>query len=184
MSDEKRRALIVVASNRATSGEYEDKAGPILADGVAHWGFTVSGPQVVADGDPVRHALVNAVGHFELVITTGGTGISPTDATPEMTRPLLEREIPGIPEMLRAYGAGNGAPTSVLSRGLAGVSGGALIINLPGSTGAVRDAVEILGDVVTHAIDQIVGRDHSTESHGERAAPMPNVLPPRNHGEA
>ncbi|GAB3557117.1 MogA/MoaB family molybdenum cofactor biosynthesis protein [Spelaeicoccus albus] len=160
MSDDIRKALIVIASTRASQGVYEDTAGPILTEGIARWGFTVSGPQVVADGEPVRHALVRAVAQYDLIVTSGGTGVSPTDVTPEMTRPLLDREIPGIPEMLRAYGVSKGVPTSALSRGLAGVSGGALIINLPGSKGAVKDAVEVLGDVVRHAVEQVAGGDH------------------------
>lgn len=160
MSEDIRKALIVIASTRAAGGVYEDTAGPILAEAVAGWGFTVSGPQIVADGEPVRHALVRAVSEYDLIITSGGTGVSPTDVTPEMTLPLLDREIPGIPEMLRTYGVSKGVPTSALSRGLAGVSGGALIVNLPGSSGAVKDAVRILGDVVRHAVDQVAGGDH------------------------
>lgn len=189
MSDETRKALIVISSTRASQGVYEDSAGPILAEGVAGWGFTVSGPQVVADGEPVRHALIAAVAQYDLIITSGGTGVSPTDVTPEMTRPLLDREIPGIPEMLRTYGVSKGVPTSALSRGVAGISGGALIVNLPGSKGAVKDAVEVLGDVVRHAVDQMVGGDHvrdddHAETSHDHAAPMPRVMPPHERGEA
>jgi molybdenum cofactor synthesis domain-containing protein len=95
-----------------------------------------------------------------LVITTGGTGLTPTDRTPEVTRSLLDREVPGIAEAIRAQGVAKGVPTAMLSRGLAGIVGSALVVNLPGSTGGVRDGLEVVVPVLRHAVEQIVGSDH------------------------
>ena len=94
------------------------------------------------------------------MLTTGGTGLTPTDRTPEVTRPLLDREVPGIAEAIRAYGVANGVPTAALSRGLAGVSGDALVVNLPGSTGGVRDGLAVVVPLLRHAVEQIRGSDH------------------------
>jgi molybdenum cofactor synthesis domain-containing protein len=154
------RALVVTASNRAAAGVYADRGGPLLAEGLTAMGFTVDGPQVVPDGDPVGAALRAAVAAgYDVVLTTGGTGISPTDRTPEATRAVLDRDIPGIPEALRAAGR-EAVPTAVLSRGLAGVAGATLIVNLPGSTGGVRDGLAVLAGLLPHAVDQIRGGDH------------------------
>ncbi|HRI98611.1 MAG TPA: molybdopterin-binding protein, partial [Nocardioides sp.] len=94
------------------------------------------------------------------VLTTGGTGLTPTDRTPEVTRPLLDAEVPGLAEAIRAYGVSQGVPTAVLSRGLAGRIGSCLVINLPGSRGGVRDAMAVLAPVLVHAAEQVVGSDH------------------------
>jgi molybdenum cofactor synthesis domain-containing protein len=121
----------------------------------------VDGPLVVADGEPVEVALRDAVaGGYDVVVTTGGTGLTPADLTPEMTRRVLDREIPGIAEALRSAGAAAGVPAAILSRGLAGVAGRTLIVNLPGSTGGVRDGVAVLVPVLEHAVSQINGGDH------------------------
>ncbi|MCE0539215.1 MogA/MoaB family molybdenum cofactor biosynthesis protein [Kineosporia rhizophila] len=158
---ESRRALVVTASNRAAAGVYPDKSGPILAEGLRELGFAVDGPQVVPDGEPVGDALRSAVrAGYDVVLTTGGTGLTPTDRTPEHTRPLLDLEVPGLAEAIRTHGAAKGVPSAVLSRGLAGVAGQTLIVNLPGSSGGCRDGLAVLEGVLVHAVDQIHGGDH------------------------
>ncbi|MFI7242811.1 molybdenum cofactor biosynthesis protein B [Streptomyces qinglanensis] len=157
------RALAVTASNRASAGVYEDRGGPLLVAGLEALGFAVDGPRVVPDGEPVREVLREAVAAgYAVVLTTGGTGISPTDRTPEVTRSVLEREIPGIPEAIRAEGAAK-VPTAALSRGVAGVADRTLVVNLPGSTGGVKDGMAVLARLLPHAVDQIHGGDHPAE---------------------
>jgi molybdenum cofactor synthesis domain-containing protein len=155
------RAVVVTASNRAAAGVYDDRSGQVLADGLRELGFTVEGPHVRPDDvDELEAVLRNAVDMgFDVVLTTGGTGLSPTDVTPEATRRVIEREAPGIAEAIRRYGE-DAVPTSVLSRGLAGTAGRTLIVNLPGSTGGVRDGLEVLGRLLPHIVSQLRGGDH------------------------
>ncbi|TAM85956.1 MAG: MogA/MoaB family molybdenum cofactor biosynthesis protein, partial [Jatrophihabitans sp.] len=140
---------------------YEDTTGPLIIDFLRELGFTVDAPVVVPDGEPVGAAITAAVeGGARVVLTTGGTGLTPTDRTPEVTRALLEAEIPGIAEAIRAYGVAQGVPTAVLSRGLAGVVGSCVVVNLPGSRGGVKDGLAVLRPVLVHAAEQVVGSDH------------------------
>ena len=155
------RAAVVVASNRAAAGVYDDTTGPLLVEFLTGLGFDCEQPTVVPDGGPVGAAVAAAVdGGARVVLTTGGTGLTPTDRTPEVTRPLLDREVPGIAEAIRAYGVAKGIPTAALSRGLAGVAGDCLVVNLPGSRGGVKDAIAVLEPLLVHAVEQIVGSDH------------------------
>jgi molybdenum cofactor synthesis domain-containing protein len=154
------RALVIVASNRAAAGVYADTSGPRLVTGLRELGCKVADPIVVPDGEPVAAALRAAVAEgYDVVVTSGGTGVTPTDRTPEATRGLLDFEIPGIAEAIRAHSR-DGVPTAALSRGLAGVAGRTLIVNLPGSTGGAKDGLAVLGPLLRHTVDQIHGGDH------------------------
>jgi molybdenum cofactor synthesis domain-containing protein len=156
-----RRARVVTASNRAATGVYADRGGPIIVEWLRARGYATPDPTVVPDGEPVGEALRAAVADgVDVVITTGGTGISPTDATPEVTRAVLDYEVPGLADAIRAAGA-PAVPTAVLSRGLTGVAGRTLVVNLPGSTGGIRDGLGVLAGVLDHAVDQLRGGDHS-----------------------
>lgn len=156
-----RSALVVTVSNRASAGVYADTSGPVVVDGLRALGFSVDGPLVVADGDPVEEALRDAVAAgYDVVVTNGGTGLSPLDLTPERTRRVLDYEVPGVPEAIRAAGLAAGVPTAALSRGLAGVVGRTFVVNLPGSTGGARDGVQVLAGFLVHAVDQVRGGDH------------------------
>ncbi|MEV4754018.1 MogA/MoaB family molybdenum cofactor biosynthesis protein [Micromonospora sp. NPDC049559] len=154
------RARVVVASNRASAGVYADTSGPLLVAGLRELGCEVDEPVVVPDGDPVGAALRQAhADGVDVVVTSGGTGVSPTDRTPEVTRSLLDYEVPGIAEAIRAHGRTK-VPSAALSRGLAGVIGRTLVVNLPGSTGGARDGLAVLGPILTHAVEQLRGGDH------------------------
>jgi molybdenum cofactor synthesis domain-containing protein len=155
------RAEVVVASNRAAAGVYDDETGPLIVSFLQDLGFAVDTPVVVPDGEPVGAAIsAAATGGARVVLTTGGTGLTPTDRTPEETRALLDFEVPGIADAIRAAGIEAGVPTAVLSRGLAGVVGDCLVVNLPGSRGGVKDGLAVLGPILLHAVEQVVGSDH------------------------
>lgn len=155
------RAHVITASNRASAGVYEDRSGQALAAGLAELGLSVSGPEVLPDdADLLTGALRTAVDSgAEVIVTTGGTGLSPTDVTPEATMPVLDREVPGLAEALRRYGQEQ-TPYAVISRGLVGVAARSLIVNLPGSTGGVRDGLAVLGPLLGHIVSQLRGGDH------------------------
>jgi len=155
------RALAIAISTRAAAGVYPDRSGPVLADLLREAGCTVDGPVVVPDGAAVELALRDAVAAgYDVVVTTGGTGLNPNDVTPEMTSLVLDREIPGIAEAIRAAGVAAGVPAAALSRGIAGQANRTIILNLPGSTGGVRDGMAVLGLLLEHAVDQARGGDH------------------------
>ncbi|MCW3840290.1 MogA/MoaB family molybdenum cofactor biosynthesis protein [Micromonospora yasonensis] len=154
------RARVIVASNRAAAGVYADTSGPLLVAGLRELGCEVGEPVVVPDGEPVGAALRAARDEgVDVVLTSGGTGITPTDRTPDVTRALLDYEIPGIAEAIRAHSRDK-IPAAALSRGLAGVVGRMLVVNLPGSRGGAKDGLAVLGPILTHAVDQLRGGDH------------------------
>ncbi|MBV8993525.1 MAG: molybdenum cofactor biosynthesis protein MoaE [Pseudonocardiales bacterium] len=184
-----RRAVVVVASNRAAAGVYEDRTGPVIVKWLCERGYQTPDPVVVPDGSPVRDAVAGAVADaVDVVLTTGGTGISPTDRTPEATEPLLDRWLPGLADAIRSAGLPK-VPTAVLSRGLAGVAGQTLVVNLPGSTGGVRDGLAVLDRVLDHAVEQLHGADHvgsgtgqpaladHPHTHTQTSAPVPSPEP-------
>jgi molybdenum cofactor synthesis domain-containing protein len=154
-------AAVVVASNRAAAGVYDDTTGPLIVDALRADGWEVGDPVVVPDGEAVGLAISEAVeSGARAVLTTGGTGLTPTDLTPEVTRALLDREVPGIAEAIRAQGVGQGIATAALSRGVAGSVGRALVVNLPGSRGGVKDGLAVVVPLLRHAVEQIEGSDH------------------------
>jgi len=154
-------AQVITVSTRAAAGTREDTSGEIIARALTELGFTCSPNVIIPDGPMVAETITAAVavGH-DLVVTTGGTGLTPTDYTPEFTAPLLDREIPGIADAIRAYGMSNGIPTAALSRGVAGQIGKAIVVNAPGSPGGAKDAIAVIAPIVIHALDQINGGDH------------------------
>jgi molybdenum cofactor synthesis domain-containing protein len=151
----------VTVSSRAASGVYADTGGPIVAERLAELGFAVDAPLVVGDGEPVEQALREAVeASYDVVVTTGGTGISPTDTTAQMTRRVIDREVPGVAEAIRAAGRAK-VTTADLSCALAGIAGRTLVVNLPGSAGGVRDGMAVLAGLLPHAVEQLHGADHA-----------------------
>ena len=154
-------AAVVVASNRAAAGVYDDTTGPLIVEALRADGWEVDDAVVVPDGEAVGAAISEAVASgARAVLTTGGTGLTPTDLTPEVTRALLDREVPGIAEAIRAYGVGKGVAMAALSRGVAGSVGQALVVNLPGSRGGVKDGLAVVVPLLRHAVEQIEGSDH------------------------
>lgn len=156
-----RSAAVITVSTRASAGVYADTSGPIVVGALRSAGFDVGEPVVVPDGEPVVQALEQAIDSgYAVIITNGGTGLNPNDHTPEMTRRVVEREIPQLAAAIARYGVDHGVPTAVLSRGIAGTAANSLIVNLPGSSGGARDGMAVLLPLLEHAISQIRGGDH------------------------
>lgn len=147
-------AVVIVASTSAAEGSVADTTGPVIASWLQLRGYDVPAPIIVPDGEPVGDALRGALATSPgVILTTGGTGLSPTDRTPEETAPLIDTEVPGLIEELRRRGAQT-VPTAILSRGLAGFAGNTFIMNFPGSPAAVRDGLSTLEDVLEHLLAQ------------------------------
>jgi molybdenum cofactor synthesis domain-containing protein len=152
-----RTAAIVTVSDSVAAGQAEDRSGPRAAELVAEAGFTIVEALVVPDGvESVRSVLVRLVEEVDLVVTTGGTGLGPRDLTPEATRSVIDRDVPGLSEAMRAATFGV-VPFGKLSRGVSGVAGRCLIVNLPGSPKAVEEGLGVIGDVLGHAVDVATG---------------------------
>lgn len=154
------RAVVVTVSTRAAAGVYADEAGPRVVELLAQAGFEVGEPVVVPDGrDGVRQAIVSACEQADLVVTNGGTGLHPKDQTPEATLDAVDRMAPGIPEAMRVASQAI-TPMGMLSRGVAGLRGQTLVINLPGSPKAAAENLAVVLPTLGHAVDQLRGGDH------------------------
>jgi molybdenum cofactor synthesis domain-containing protein len=151
-----RRAIVIVTSTRAAAGDYVDRAGPVISSWLAEHAFDVAPVVLVADGPDVAAAVASSP---SLIVTTGGTGVGVGDGTADATSELLEKPLPGFSEELRRRGVAV-SPFALISRGVAGIVGSTLVVNFPGSTGGVRDGLQLLGEVVDHVLDQLAGGDH------------------------
>lgn len=160
------RAAVVVVSTQAAADPALDRTGPVIAGWLREHDFTVAEPIVVPDGGPIADTVAaELLADARVVITTGGTGVTPTDRTPEAVAPLIDLELPGITEEIRRRGLAGAGPTALLSRGVAGIAtGGALVVTLPGSRGGVADGLAVLDGLLDHVLAQVSGEGHAPRS--------------------
>jgi len=149
-------AFVITVSDRASSGEREDASGPGIAARLASLGFTVDRAIVPDERAPIEAALVAAASQHDLIVTTGGTGLTPRDVTPQATSAVIDYEVPGFAEAMRADGRAS-TPMAILSRAVVGVRGQALIVNLPGSPRAALESLAVLEPVLPHALETLRG---------------------------
>jgi molybdopterin adenylyltransferase len=150
-------AAILTLSDKGAKGEREDLSGPLIREMISVINATVKYYEIIPDEKGIlKEKLMGWSNKVDLILTTGGTGLSPRDITPEVTREIIDREIPGIPEAMRAAGLEK-TKRSMLSRAVAGTRGNTLIINLPGSPKAIREGLETIMDIIPHAIEKIKG---------------------------
>jgi len=153
------KAAVITVSDRVSRGQAEDRSGPAAAEILAELGFDVVGIDVVADGvDSVVAGLRRRIGDVDLIVTSGGTGFTPRDLTPEATLAVLERSAPGLAEAMRADTFGTN-PHGMLSRGVAGIAGSTLIINLPGSERGVRESLAVVKPALRHGVELLIRRE-------------------------
>ncbi|OII24210.1 molybdenum cofactor biosynthesis protein [Curtobacterium sp. MCBA15_016] len=162
----KGRAAVVVVSTQASVDPALDRTGPVIAGWLRERAFTVAEPIIVPDGGPIAETVsAELLSDARVVITTGGTGVTPTDRTPEAIAPLIDLELPGITEEIRRRGLAGAGPTALLSRGIAGIAGGGtLIVTLPGSRGGVADGLAVLDGMLDHVLAQVSGEGHTPRS--------------------
>ena len=162
------RVAVVTVSDSAVAGTREDRSGPVLRDRAAALGWTISATELVPDEpEQIASVLVRLAnsGDVSVILTTGGTGVALRDITPEATRTVIQREIPGLGELMRSEGL-KFTPTAVLSRGLAGVRGQTLIVNLPGSPKGAIESLDAIAKLIPHIVDLLEGRtSHGDVSH-------------------